>query len=69
MRVIDMAELVADRCEAILGFRPEVIRPQPAAGETAIDLEYCIAKLKATGFQLRGEMKAEIDATLRVCRS
>ena len=67
MRIIDVAQRVADRSEAALGFRPEVQRPLPAPGETTIPLDYRIDKLKATGFSLLSNMDKEIDNTLKLC--
>jgi len=67
--VLEMATLVALRCEAIFGFRPEIIRPLPGPDETTRPLDYRIEKLLATGFKLSGDREAEIDATLRMCFS
>lgn len=67
MRILDVAERVAGRCEEVLGFRPEVQRPDPSPGEKASPLDYRIDKLKATGFSLSSNIDEEIDATLRLC--
>ncbi len=67
MSVSDLTERIAGRCAAVLGFRPVVEKPAPAAGEKADALDYRIDKLKQTGFALQGGMDAEIDATLRLC--
>ncbi|MBI4191170.1 MAG: SDR family oxidoreductase [Betaproteobacteria bacterium] len=68
LSVIELTGRIANRCEVTLGFRPAVRRPQPAADETGSTLDYRIDKLKQTGFELRGGMDAEIDATLRLCK-
>lgn len=68
MRIIDVAERIAGRCEAVLGYRPQIQRPEPGPGETAPSLDYRMDKLKATGFALQSNMDAEIDATLQLCR-
>ena len=65
--VIDIAKLVADRCAVLLGFRPTIERPAPIAGESAPKLDYRIDRLLATGFELRGDLTEEIDATLQLC--
>ncbi len=66
VHVIEVVELIAQRCEAILGFRPEIVRP---AAQTAVTrLDYRIDKLLSTGFSPVAEMQFEIDATLRLCR-
>lgn len=67
-RVIDVVEMVQARCIAILGFAPDIVRPEPTANEVTLPLDFCIDKLLATGFQLLGDRAAEIDATLVLCR-
>ncbi|MBI5886922.1 MAG: SDR family oxidoreductase [Deltaproteobacteria bacterium] len=69
MSVLAMAELVAARCEVVLGFRPAIERPAPAPEEMSTQgmLDYRIDKLRSTGFSPRGSFEAEIDATLRLC--
>lgn len=67
MRILDVVEKVMDRCEAVLGFRPEVQRPEPSPGENSPFLDYRLDKLKATGFSLSSNVDEEIDATLRFC--
>jgi len=66
-RIIDLAELIAERCEAVLGFRPEIKRPSPVHGKNFPDFNYQIDKLKETGFSLNGNIENEIDATLKFC--
>ncbi len=65
--ILDMANLIAARCEAILGVRPPIERPNPAGSETVEDLEYRMEKIKGTGFTLTGDAEEEMDATLRFC--
>jgi len=67
MRVIDMVQLIADRCAEVLNRRPEISRP--CGVEETLPLDYSIAKLEDTGFQLSGDAASEIDATLRVCQN
>lgn len=69
MRIIDLAELVAERCSVTFGFRPEIRRAQPVPGEPSNELRYRISKLIATGFHLSGNALSEIDETLRLCRT
>jgi UDP-glucose 4-epimerase len=65
-RVIDMADLVAARCERILQFRPALsVAAQPAREHPLLD--YRIDRLQATGFVPAGDFEHEIDRTLRVC--
>jgi UDP-glucose 4-epimerase len=67
LSVIELAERIAGRCAATLGFRPAIQRPQPAADEIGTALDYRIDKFKQTGFAPHGGVNAEIDATLRLC--
>lgn len=68
MRIIDMAEMVRARCTRVLGYMPDISRPEPIAGDEGGGLVYCIDKLLATGFTLSGSFEDEIDATLHLCR-
>lgn len=67
MRILDVAEKVAWRCETVLGFRPEIQRVAPSLEENILPLDYRINKLKATGFSLISNVDEEIDATLKYC--
>ena len=67
LRVIDMAERIAARCEQVLGYRPQIHRPAPPEGESFPGIDYRIDKLKSTGVTLQKNLDAEIDATLRLC--
>jgi UDP-glucose 4-epimerase len=66
-RVIELAELIAEQCEAMLGYRPKIERPDSILGKGSPELNYRIDKLKETGFSLNGKIKKEIDATLVFC--
>ena len=68
LRIIDMVELISKRCHKVLGFKPEIIRPVLLPDEPPPVLDYCIEKLKSTGFVLNKNMNAEIDATLLFCQ-
>ena len=68
LRIIDLAEMIAKRCSAVLGFEPTIERPQPADDEVSLPLEYDITKLKSTGYSLRGNAEREIDDTIRIAQ-
>ena len=68
IKVIEMAELIADRCFHLFNFRPEIKRPMPHPDETSDYLEYCIDKIKSTGFKPIGNFEEEIDSTLLLCQ-
>lgn len=67
--VLDMASLIAERCEKVLGFRPAIQRPAPSPDERVLSLDYRVDKFRATGFRPAGRMEEELDATLRLCQS
>jgi UDP-glucose 4-epimerase len=67
-RVIDVAELIRARCSAVLGFVPAFFRKEPNEGEVALDLDFQIDRLLASGFELSGNAETEIDATLLFCQ-
>jgi UDP-glucose 4-epimerase len=68
LRIIDLTELIADRCGTVLGYVPPILRPEPRPEEESLPLEFRIDKLKRTGFFLEGDFAGEIDATLRLCQ-
>ena len=43
-RVIDLAELIVVRCEAVLGFKPQIGRPEPKSEEDYLKLYFQIDK-------------------------
>jgi UDP-glucose 4-epimerase len=67
LRIIDLAHLIAERCEKVFGFQPQIFKPEPLIDESSPFLDYRIDKLKETGFILRGDFNKEIDATLIMC--
>lgn len=69
IRILDVAERIARRCKVVLGEEPPLIRPQSEQTEAHPALNYCIDKLRATGFTLSGNMDWEIDATLQLSRA
>jgi len=67
MTVWAIAQRIAARCKATLGFAPAILRPEPSAAEAELELYYDSGKLKRTGFGLTGDIDLEIDATLQLC--
>jgi UDP-glucose 4-epimerase len=68
MRIIDYAEAVAARAEALFGKRPPLERVEPKPGESHPTLDYRIDKLLATGFEPKRDLAGEIDRTLELCK-
>jgi len=67
--VFEMATLVAERCATVLGFRPQISIGERLPGEVTRPLNYCIDKLRDTGFRSPGDRRNdEIDAMLALCR-
>lgn len=69
LRIIDMAELVADRCFKLFGFKPEISRAVNTAENIPSTLDYQVKKLKSAGFELVKNIDAEIDDTLLFCKN
>jgi UDP-glucose 4-epimerase len=66
--VRDLAELIADRAQAVLGLRPAIARPDPAPGEVPAPLDFRVDRLAAAGFTASRDLAEEIDRTLLLCR-
>ncbi|MEQ2008562.1 MAG: NAD(P)-dependent oxidoreductase [Limisphaerales bacterium] len=62
----EMAALVRARCEALLGFTPE-LKLAPEGTGAIPPLHYSLRRLAAAGFVPQEDFAAEIDATLRGC--
>ena len=67
LSIWEMAQRIAARCKVVLGFRPEIIRPEPAFDERTPVLRYDCEKLRKTGFVPKGILEQELDDTLRLC--
>lgn len=67
LKIIDMAEKIVDRSNAVLNLKLEIERPESGIGETSLNLDYCIDKLKLTGYTLKSNHTEEIDNTLMFC--
>jgi UDP-glucose 4-epimerase len=65
--IIDLAGMIRDRCTALFGVTPGIVRPEPLPSERSAELTYSMEKLKSTGFSLAGSLEQEIDETLRFC--
>ena len=64
-----MAELVATRCEVVLGFRPKIEKPNETPDSAPPAFEYSSAKLLATGLILNSDIENEIDSLLQSCKN
>ena len=65
--VLEMAQLVRDRCSAVLDFAPELTRATEQPGETPEQLEYSTQSMGKSGFIPCFERADEIDRLLVFC--
>lgn len=63
----EMAQLIADCAEEVLGAKPALTRVEPEQDEQSQPLNFNIDKLLQTGFSLSGSPHQEIIDTLRLC--
>ena len=69
LQIIQMAELVATRCGAVLGFTPKIEKPNETPDSVPPAFEYSSDKLLATGFILNCDIEKEIDSLLQSCKN
>lgn len=69
LQIIQMAEIVASRCEAVLGFRPVIEKPNQTPESVPPSFEYKSDKLLATKVTLSGDIEKEIDSLLLGCKT
>jgi UDP-glucose 4-epimerase len=67
VQVIDLARLVADRCQIMFGYRPAIKRPDGESTGASGVLEIPVEKLVASGFKYQVPIHEEIDGILRYC--
>lgn len=68
--VLEMALLIQQRCKQVLGFEPELHRPEDGATESHPMLIYRADRLAAIGIDTNGDANtAEIDNLLLFCHS
>jgi len=67
--VLEMTEQIAERTQALFGFRPEIKTGiENNDGGTLPDITYSIERIAATGFVPDEDAESEIDATLSFCK-
>lgn len=65
--ILDAANLVAERCQKVLGTTPEIVMGSNSAGMLNEPVIYRTDKLKSIGFQLVSNVEEEIDNTIIFC--
>jgi UDP-glucose 4-epimerase len=67
--VLEMAQLVQQRCKLVLGFEPIIQRPETNAEERHEKLEYRSDRLAKIGVNIGLEHNIEIDSLLAFCQA
>ena len=67
LRIMELAEYIADRSRVILGFEPSIKCQKVKQDNAQRSLDYRIDKLLSSGFVLTGNMRHEIDESLKFC--
>lgn len=67
--VLEMAQLIAQRCNQVLGFEPVLQRKEGGADEQYEKLIYRAESLAKIGFNMGFDKAAEIDRLLMFCQS
>jgi UDP-glucose 4-epimerase len=68
--VLEMAQLIQQRCSKVLGFVPELQHKQCGLDEQPPSLTYCTKNLNTWGISIESlGSKAEIDRLLRFCQN
>lgn len=65
--VREIAEIVAERCLRVLGYRPPLIAPDARAGDVARPLRLVTRALERSGFEAKGDPMVELDRLLQYC--
>lgn len=66
MSMLSLAQVIAGRCEKVLGYRPP-IECVPSRDEKTDPLDYRSDRLRDAGFVWKATIEEEIDATLLFC--
>lgn len=67
--VLEMAQLIQQRCKLVLGFEPGLLRPEAEAGERIDTLKYQQSRLAKIGINLNSDSEREIDSLLSFCQA
>jgi UDP-glucose 4-epimerase len=67
--IANAAQIVAARCEKVLGRKPAIIIESSSDAQSAEPVDYSIDKLKSTSYTLLSNVEDEIDKTLLFCEA
>jgi UDP-glucose 4-epimerase len=65
--ILSIAQLVQSRCQIVLGFRPELVRPSNTKSVVEAPLSYQTMVLDSLGYKRTETLIGEIDKLLRFC--
>lgn len=66
--VLQMAQLIQQRCIVLFGFEPEIQRPNPINNEAYEPLDYRTDRLSEVGFNVSVDNVVEVDELLNFCQ-
>lgn len=67
--LLEMAELVQERCALVFGFEPQITQKRLKINEVASELDFRFEHLRQTGFELEANKVDEIDRLLEFCKT
>jgi len=67
MRVLDMANAIAEKCEEVLGKKIKIELPAGSVPTKEPELFFSIERLKSENFSMRNEMHKEIERLVKFC--
>ncbi|MFZ2541494.1 MAG: NAD-dependent epimerase/dehydratase [Gallionella sp.] len=67
--VLEMAKLIQQRCKLVLGFEPELLRPEKGADDKHEMLEFRPSRLAKMGVNIVLDNNLEIDKLLAFCQA
>ncbi len=69
MRIVDLAAIIASRCNHLFGFEPKFLHAKPLVDEVCPDLRYNSKKLVNAGYDPQSDLTHEIDNLLMMCKA
>jgi UDP-glucose 4-epimerase len=66
--VLDMAQLIAQRCQVVLGFTPPITKSAQSTGESSSNFKFDCSKFNATGYLSLNHFENEVDGLLLFCK-
>lgn len=67
--MLEVAEKIGRVADRVVGFRPTLVAPEPTTRDAPTDFVIDCGRLASMGFEWTNGVDAEIEATLRLCRT